>query len=86
MLHMLNFYSTLHQSSYLILSEPLKLQGDCLSSASSKAKDKVVGRLLLNVAVRKGMVVLKLFSGENETFLVGRNFLLILNLLALTWP
>ena len=39
------------------------------------------GRLLLDVVVRKGPAVLELLAGENETLLVRRNALLVLNLL-----
>lgn len=38
------------------------------------------GRLLLNVVVRQGSTVLKLLSSEDQTLLIGRNSLLVLNL------
>src|SRR5258708_7596406 len=41
---------------------------------------KVQGTLLLNVVVREGTTVLKLFPCENQTLLVRRDALLILNL------
>jgi len=40
----------------------------------------VEGRLLLDVVVREGAAVLKLLSGEDQTLLVWRNALLVLNL------
>ena len=38
------------------------------------------GRLLLNVVIGEGTTVLKLLAGEDQTLLVGRNTLLVLNL------
>jgi hypothetical protein len=38
------------------------------------------GRLLLNVVIRKSTSVFKLFSGEYETLLIGRDALLVLDL------
>ena len=38
------------------------------------------GGLLLDIVVRKGTTVLELLAGENETLLVGRDALLVLNL------
>ena len=38
------------------------------------------GRLLLNVVIGEGTTVLKLLAGEDQTLLVGRNTLLILDL------
>lgn len=37
-------------------------------------------RLLLNIVVRKSTAILELFAGEDETLLVGRDTLLVLNL------
>lgn len=39
------------------------------------------GALFLNVVVRKSATVLQLFAGKNQALLIGRNALLILNLL-----
>ena len=36
--------------------------------------------LLLNVVVREGTAVLKLLTGEDETLLIGRDSLLVLDL------
>jgi hypothetical protein len=41
----------------------------------------VKGALLLDVVVRQSAAILKLLAGENETLLVRRNSLLVLNLL-----
>ena len=38
------------------------------------------GRLLLNVVVRKGATVLELLAGKDESLLIGRDALLVLNL------
>ena len=38
------------------------------------------GRLLLNVVIGEGTTVLKLLAGEDQTLLIGRNTLLVLNL------
>ena len=38
------------------------------------------GRLLLNVVIRQGATVLKLFSSKDETLLVRRDALLVLDL------
>ena len=38
------------------------------------------GRFLLNVVIGKGTTVFKLFSGENETLLIGRDALFVLDL------
>ncbi len=38
------------------------------------------GALLLDVIIREGATILELFTGENETLLIGRNTFLVLNL------
>jgi len=38
------------------------------------------GRLLLNVVVRKSTAIFKLFSGENQSLLVGWDTFLVLDL------
>ena len=38
------------------------------------------GGLLLNVVVRKGSAVLKLLAGEDQSLLIGRDALLVLDL------
>jgi len=38
------------------------------------------GRLFLDVVIREGASVLKLLAGEDETLLVGRDALLVLDL------
>ena len=47
---------------------------------SAKTKDKVEGRLLLDVVVGEGSAVFQLLAGEDETLLVRRNSLLVLDL------
>ena len=47
---------------------------------TTEAEHQVEGALLLNVVVRKSAAVLELLAGEDETLLVGRNTLLILDL------
>jgi hypothetical protein len=48
--------------------------------ATTQTKDKVEGRLLLDVVIRKGTTVLQLLSGKNETLLVRGDAFLILDL------
>merc|ERR1719232_1233010 len=67
----------------------LDIQGDRLSGegldedlhgTTAKAKDKVEGRLLLDVVVRKGSAVLELLSSEDQSLLLWRNSFLVLDL------
>ena len=44
-----------------------------LHGTTSKTKDKVKGGLFLNVVVRKGTSILKLFTGEDQSLLLRRN-------------
>ena len=44
------------------------------------ARTKVKGALLLDVVVRKSAAILKLLASEDQTLLVRRNTLLVLNL------
>ena len=48
--------------------------------SSSQSKNEMKSRLLLNVVVGEGSTVLELLSGEDESLLVGRNSLLVLDL------
>jgi hypothetical protein len=47
---------------------------------TAETKDKVKGRLFLNVVVAKGTPVLELLAGKDEALLVRRDTLLVLNL------
>ena len=47
--------------------------------ATTETKDKVESRLFLDVVVRESTTVLKLLSSKDETLLVGRNALLVLD-------
>merc|ERR1740129_339587 len=47
---------------------------------STETKDQMQSRLLLDVVVRKSTAILKLFSGEDQSLLIWRNSLLVLNL------
>ena len=49
--------------------------------AAAEAQDEVERRLLLDVVVREGAAVLKLLAREDEALLVGRDALLVLDLL-----
>jgi hypothetical protein len=40
----------------------------------------VKSRLLLDIVIREGPAILKLLAGEDETLLIGRNALLVLDL------
>merc|ERR1712178_12480 len=66
----------------------LDVQGDCLSrerldedlhSTTAKTKNKVKGRLLLNVVVREGSAIFELLSREDETLLLRRDAFLVLD-------
>jgi hypothetical protein len=50
------------------------------SLTTTQTKDEVEGRLLLDVVIRKSAAILELLASEDETLLVGRDTLLILNL------
>ena len=59
------------------------LSRQCLDEnlhTTTKTEDKVKGRLLLDVVIRKGAAILKLLSGEDQALLVRRNTLLVLDL------
>ena len=66
----------------------LYLQRDCLASESldedlhstSETEHQVKSGLLLDVVVGEGAAVLQLLASEDETLLIGRNSLLVLNL------
>ena len=47
---------------------------------TTKTKNKVKRRLLLNIVIRKTTPILELLPSEDESLLVGRNTLLVLNL------
>ena len=52
------------------------LSGECLDEdlhTSTKTKDEVKGRLLLDIVVGKSSAILQLLSSENEALLVGWN-------------
>ena len=51
-----------------------------LGGTSTESEHQVKGRLLLNVVVREGSAVFKLFASEDEALLVGRNTLFVLDL------
>ena len=46
---------------------------------ASQPQDEMQSRLLLNVVVGQSAAVLELLTGEDESLLVGRNTLLVLN-------
>ena len=47
---------------------------------TAETQDKVEGAFLLNIVVRKSATVLELFTSKDQTLLVRRNALLILDL------
>jgi len=80
------FYNTRHDDAYYklnILVWLTKTKDEKLNILVwlTKTKDEVKRCLLLDIIVRKRPSVLKLFSRKNEALLVGRNTLLVLNLL-----
>merc|ERR1719461_157075 len=67
----------------------LNVQGDGFSrksldedlhSTTTKSKNKMEGRFLLDVVVREGSAIFELFSGEDQSLLLWRDSFLILNL------
>jgi len=66
----------------------LDLEGDRLAGegldedlhTTAEAEHQVEGRLLLDVVIRKSAAVLELLAGEDETLLIGRDALLVLDL------
>ena len=66
----------------------LNFEGDRLSGkslhkdlhATTETQHQVKGRLFLNVVVSQGTTILELLAGEDQTLLVGRNTLLVLDL------
>merc|ERR1712198_377059 len=50
-----------------------------LLATSSQAEDKVEGRLLLDVVVGKSATILELLASEDQTLLVGRDALFVLD-------
>jgi len=66
----------------------LDIKGDGLTSESldedlhttSKSKDEMESRLFLNVVVGEGSAVFELLSSEDESLLIWRNTLLVLDL------
>jgi len=51
-----------------------------LKTTTNKTKNKVEGRLLLDVVISKSVTVLKLLTGEDKTLLIRRDTFLVLNL------
>merc|ERR1712202_67252 len=51
-----------------------------LHGSAAKTKDEMEGGLLLDVVVREGAAILELLSGEDQTLLIGRDALLVLDL------
>jgi hypothetical protein len=49
--------------------------------ATTETEDEVEGRLLLDVVIRKGTTVFELLSRKDEALSIGRNALLVLDLL-----
>ena len=50
------------------------------SAPATQTQDQVDGRLLLDVVVGQGTVVLQLLAGEDEPLLIRRDRLLVLDL------
>jgi len=48
--------------------------------ASTEAENEMKGALLLDIVIRKSPSILELFAGEDQTLLIGRDSLLVLNL------
>ena len=48
--------------------------------SATQTEHEVEGGLFLDIVVRKGATIFKLLAGEDETLLIGRNALLVLDL------
>ena len=58
----------------------IKTYREWSSAAATETEDQVESRLLLDVVILKGSTILKLLSSEDESLLIGRDALLILDL------
>ena len=56
------------------------LNSNGTSATTSKSEDQVKGGFLLDVVVRECSTILELLSGEDESLLIGRDALLVLDL------
>ena len=56
------------------------LNGDGTSATTSESEDQVKGGFLLNVVVRKSSAIFELLASEDESLLIGRDALLVLDL------
>jgi len=56
------------------------LNSNGTSATTSQSEDEVKSRLRLNVVVGQGAAILELLAGEDESLLIGRNALLVLDL------
>merc|ERR1712038_473591 len=71
-------------SQTVCLVEDLNVVQGCFgfpSRLAAKTEHQVQGRLLLDVVILQGAVVLQLFASEDKALLIRRNALFILNLL-----
>lgn len=60
-----------------------RLPSECLDEdlhTTTETEDEVKSGFLLDVVIRQSATILELLSGENETLLIRRNTLLVLNL------
>jgi len=71
-------FSTNHLVTIVLLSE--KAQRGLNGDTTAQTEHKVKRGLLLNVVVRESAAVLELLAGEDQTLLVGRDALLVLDL------
>merc|ERR1719191_1664879 len=65
-----------------VQSDRLSREGldEDLHGTTAKAKDKMQGRFLLDVVIRKGSAVLELLSGEDQSLLLWRDPFFVLDL------
>ena len=57
-----------------------RLDTNGTSATTSESEDQVKGGFLLDVVVRKSSAILELLAGEDESLLIGRDALLVLDL------
>lgn len=70
-------FATYHLIAIVLLSQNAQRR---LDDATAKSEHQVQGRLLLYVVIGQSATILQLFTCKDETLLVGRNALLVLNL------
>uniref|UniRef100_A0A2M3ZMK6 Putative ubiquitin/40s ribosomal protein s27a fusion n=1 Tax=Anopheles braziliensis TaxID=58242 RepID=A0A2M3ZMK6_9DIPT len=69
--------ATDHLVAVVLLSQDTERR---LDDTTTQSQHEMQGRLLLDVVVRKGTAILQLLAGEDQTLLIRRDALLVLDL------